>query len=56
MYPFRDGSFAVRNGWYVAAFASEVTRSLLGLSRSEGRLLSLLSPGRDMRVCSQDRR
>jgi vanillate O-demethylase monooxygenase subunit len=29
MYPFREGSFAVRNGWYVAAFANEVTRSLL---------------------------
>lgn len=29
MYPFRKGSFAVRNGWYVAAFAHEVTRDLL---------------------------
>lgn len=29
MYPFRAGSFAVRNGWYVAAFAEEVTRELL---------------------------
>jgi len=25
MFPFRDGSFAPRNGWYVAAFANEVT-------------------------------
>lgn len=29
MYPFREGSFAVRNGWYVAAFARDVTRALL---------------------------
>jgi phenylpropionate dioxygenase-like ring-hydroxylating dioxygenase large terminal subunit len=29
MYPFRAGSFAVHNGWYVAAFAHEVTRSLV---------------------------
>jgi vanillate O-demethylase monooxygenase subunit len=29
MYPSREGSFAVRNGWYVAAFAAEVTRALL---------------------------
>ena len=28
MYPFREGSFAVYNGWYVAAFAADVTRSL----------------------------
>lgn len=26
MYPFNEGSFAVRNGWYVAAFAKDVTR------------------------------
>ncbi|WP_375392985.1 Rieske 2Fe-2S domain-containing protein [uncultured Sphingomonas sp.] len=30
MYPFREGSFAVRNGWYVAAFAKDVTRKPLG--------------------------
>jgi len=29
MYPFREGSFAVRNGWYIAAFAHEVKRELL---------------------------
>ena len=29
MYPYREGSFAVRNGWYVAAFANEVGRDLL---------------------------
>jgi len=29
MYPFREDSFAVRNGWYVAAFAHEVKRELL---------------------------
>ncbi len=29
MYPFREGSFAVRNGWYVAAFARDVTRQPL---------------------------
>lgn len=29
MYPFREGSFAVRNGWYVAAFVEDVTHSLL---------------------------
>jgi phenylpropionate dioxygenase-like ring-hydroxylating dioxygenase large terminal subunit len=29
MYPFKEGSFAVRNGWYVAAFANEVGRALL---------------------------
>jgi vanillate O-demethylase monooxygenase subunit len=29
MYPFREGSFAVRNGWYVAAFARDVTRALV---------------------------
>lgn len=29
MYPFKDGFFAVRNGWYVAAFAHEVKRELL---------------------------
>ena len=26
MYPFREGSFAVKNGWYVAAFGEEVGR------------------------------
>ncbi|WP_404712672.1 Rieske 2Fe-2S domain-containing protein [Sphingomonas sp. MMS24-J13] len=36
MYPFRDGSFAVRNGWYVAAFAADLTdmpmqRTIVGL-------------------------
>jgi vanillate O-demethylase monooxygenase subunit len=36
MYPFREGSFAVRNGWYVAAFANELTdaplaRTILGM-------------------------
>jgi len=25
MYPFREGSFAVRNGWYVAAFGADLT-------------------------------
>lgn len=29
MYPFREGSFAPRNGWYVAAFAHEAGRELL---------------------------
>ncbi|MEO0033735.1 MAG: hypothetical protein RIS94_3493, partial [Pseudomonadota bacterium] len=29
MYPFSEGSFALRNAWYVAAFGSEVTRALL---------------------------
>jgi len=29
MYPFTEGSFAVRNAWYVAAFPYEVTRKLL---------------------------
>jgi vanillate O-demethylase monooxygenase subunit len=29
MYPFTEGSFAVRNAWYVAAFANEVKRELL---------------------------
>ncbi|BBC71137.1 iron-sulfur protein [Altererythrobacter sp. B11] len=29
MYPFRDGSFAVRNAWYVLAWGSEVTRQPL---------------------------
>ena len=29
MYPFKEGSFAVRNGWYVAAFSNEVGRELL---------------------------
>lgn len=29
MYPFREGSFAVRNGWYVAAFTHEISRELL---------------------------
>lgn len=29
MYPFSEGSFAPRNGWYVAAFASEVGETLL---------------------------
>ena len=29
MYPFREGSFAVRNGWYVAAFRNELGRDLL---------------------------
>ncbi len=30
MYPFRDGSFAPYNGWYVAAFAEDVTHELMG--------------------------
>jgi len=29
MYPFKEGSFAPRNGWYVAAFVDEVKRELL---------------------------
>ena len=29
MYPFKDGSYAPRNGWYVAAFPHEITRTLL---------------------------
>lgn len=29
MYPFREGSFAVRNGWYVAGWADEITRKPL---------------------------
>ncbi|TKD50670.1 Rieske 2Fe-2S domain-containing protein [Sphingomonas baiyangensis] len=29
MYPFREGSFAVRNAWYVAAFARDVGRALV---------------------------
>lgn len=24
MYPFTDGSFALKNGWYVAAFCNEI--------------------------------
>lgn len=28
MYPFSDGSFAPANGWYVAAFAHEIGRTL----------------------------
>jgi vanillate O-demethylase monooxygenase subunit len=30
MYPFEEGSFAPRNGWYVAAFAHEIGRELTG--------------------------
>ena len=30
MYPFGEGYFAVRNGWYVAAFTHEVSHELLG--------------------------
>lgn len=29
MYPFKEGSFAPRNGWYVVAFPHEITRTLL---------------------------
>jgi vanillate O-demethylase monooxygenase subunit len=29
MYPFKEGSFAPRNGWYVAAFAQDVGRELV---------------------------
>lgn len=29
MYPFRDGSYAPRNGWYVAAFCDEIGEDLL---------------------------
>ena len=29
MYPFSEGSFAPRNGWYVAAFAEEIGEKLL---------------------------
>lgn len=29
MYPFNEGSFAVRNAWYVAAFTHEIGRTLL---------------------------
>ena len=29
MYPFREGSFAVHNAWYIAAFAEDVTRTLM---------------------------
>ena len=29
MYPFKEGYFAVRNAWYVAAFSREVGRELL---------------------------
>ena len=30
MYPFKPGSFAPRNAWYVVAFANEVGRALIG--------------------------
>lgn len=30
MYPFREGYFAVRNGWYVIAFARDLKRELAG--------------------------
>ncbi|MGX7896009.1 Rieske 2Fe-2S domain-containing protein [Tsuneonella sp. HG222] len=29
MYPFKEGSFAPRNGWYVAAFCDEIGEELL---------------------------
>ena len=29
MYPFKDGSYAPRNGWYVAAFCNEIGDDLL---------------------------
>ncbi len=29
MYPFKDGDFAPRNGWYVAAFAGDIGEALL---------------------------
>lgn len=29
MYPFKEGSFAVRNAWYVAAFSEEINRDLV---------------------------
>ena len=29
MYPFKEGSFAPRNGWYVAAFTYELKHELL---------------------------
>jgi phenylpropionate dioxygenase-like ring-hydroxylating dioxygenase large terminal subunit len=29
MYPFKDGSFAPRNGWYVAAFCEDIGENLL---------------------------
>lgn len=29
MYPFKEGSFAPRNGWYVVAFPHEITRNLM---------------------------
>lgn len=29
MYPFKEGSFAPLNGWYVAAFCEEVQHALL---------------------------
>lgn len=29
MYPFREGDFAPRNGWYVAAFVEEIGEALL---------------------------
>jgi phenylpropionate dioxygenase-like ring-hydroxylating dioxygenase large terminal subunit len=29
MYPFKEGCFAPRNGWYVAAFCNEIGQSLL---------------------------
>lgn len=30
MYPFKKGSFAPRNAWYVVAFAHEIGRALIG--------------------------
>lgn len=32
MYPFKEGCFAVRNGWYVLAFARELSQQLLSRS------------------------
>lgn len=29
MYPFREGSFALRNAWYVAAFIEDIGEKLL---------------------------
>ena len=32
MYPFSEGSYAPRNGWYVAAFTNEIGEALLSRS------------------------
>ena len=45
MYPFKKGSFAPRNAWYVAAFAKDVGRELVSRTILNTPVVMFRKPG-----------